>query len=136
MPLVKIKDFDGLIYNKLFFDQQVKNKQEAYEKVVEMSRTTCFASISTYASLLFVPAGMKRNYCAITTGIKKYNLIIKKSNKNRNKKVFLGRDMLNTIEVLISKPSIDSYISHDELASINSVLREYNEIKNYVKYVT
>ena len=84
MPLVEIKDSDGLIYNKPFLDQQGKNKREAYEKVVEMSRTTCFVSISTYASLGFVPAGMKRNHRAITTGIKKYNLIIKKSKKNRN----------------------------------------------------
>ena len=33
MPLVEIKDFNALIDNKLFFDQPVKNKQEAYEKL-------------------------------------------------------------------------------------------------------
>ena len=38
MPLVEIKDFNGLIYNKPFFDQPVKNKQGLYEKHVEMSR--------------------------------------------------------------------------------------------------
>ena len=38
MPLVEIKDFNALIDNKQFFDQPVKNKQEAYEKLVEMSR--------------------------------------------------------------------------------------------------
>ena len=38
MPLVEIKDFDALIYNKLFFIQTVKNKQEAYEKLAEMSK--------------------------------------------------------------------------------------------------
>ena len=38
MPLVEIKDFNVLIDNKPFFDQQVKNKQEAYEKLIEMSR--------------------------------------------------------------------------------------------------
>ena len=36
--LVEIKDFNALIDNKQFFDQPVKNKQEAYEKLVEMSR--------------------------------------------------------------------------------------------------
>ena len=41
----------------------------------------------------------------------------------------LGEDKLNTIEVLISKALIDWYISHEELASLNNVLREYNEIK-------
>ena len=38
MQLVKIKDFNILIDKNLFFDQPVKNKQEAYEKHVEMSR--------------------------------------------------------------------------------------------------
>ena len=37
MPLVEIKYFSGLIDNKLFFDQPVKNKLEACEKL-EMSR--------------------------------------------------------------------------------------------------
>ena len=38
MPLVEIKDFNALIGNKAFFDQPVKSKQEAYEKLTEMSR--------------------------------------------------------------------------------------------------
>ena len=39
MSLVEIKDFNVLIDNKTFFDQLVKSKQKAYEKLVEMSRT-------------------------------------------------------------------------------------------------
>ena len=38
MPLIEVKDFNVLIDNKPFFDQPVKNKQEAYEKLIEMSR--------------------------------------------------------------------------------------------------
>ena len=38
MPLVKNNDFNTLIDNKLFFDQTVKIKQEAYEKRTEMSK--------------------------------------------------------------------------------------------------
>ena len=38
MSLVEIKDFIALIDNKLFFDQPVKNKQEACEKLIKMSR--------------------------------------------------------------------------------------------------
>ena len=38
MLLVEIKDFNALINNKPFFGQLVKNKQEAYEKLIEMSR--------------------------------------------------------------------------------------------------
>ena len=36
--LVKIENFNALIDNKPFFDQPVKNKQEAYENLIEMSR--------------------------------------------------------------------------------------------------
>ena len=32
MPLVEIKDFNALIDNKLFFDQPLENKQEAYKQ--------------------------------------------------------------------------------------------------------
>ena len=44
MPLVEIKDFNALINNKPFFDHPVKNKQEAYEKLVEMSRNNDYAT--------------------------------------------------------------------------------------------
>ena len=33
------------------------------------------------------------------------------------------------MEVLISKFLIDFYIIHDEFASVNNVLKEYNEMK-------
>ena len=46
--------------------------------------------------------------------------------------MLLGKDKLNTIEVLISKTLIDSYISHDEFVSVNDVLREYNEMKKEI----
>ena len=45
---------------------------------------------------------------------KKYQSIIKKKNKKHDKIVFLGKDKLNTIKVLISEALIDSYVSHDE----------------------
>ena len=41
--------------------------------------------------------------------------------------------MLNVIEVLISKALIASYISHNEFVSVNTVLREYNEMKKGIK---
>ena len=36
MPLLEIKALNALIGNKQFFDQQVKNRQEAYGKPIEM----------------------------------------------------------------------------------------------------
>ena len=47
--------------------------------------------------------------------------------------MLLGKDTLNTIEVLISKALIDSYISHYEFVSVNNVLRKYNEMKEEIK---
>ena len=38
MRLVEIKDLNVLIDNEPFFDQPVRNKQEAYEKLIKMSR--------------------------------------------------------------------------------------------------
>ena len=38
ISLVEMKHFDALIDNKPFFGQSVKNKQEAYEKLFEMSK--------------------------------------------------------------------------------------------------
>ena len=38
IPLAEIKDFNALIDNKPFFDQPIKNKQETYEKLTEISR--------------------------------------------------------------------------------------------------
>ena len=39
----------------------------------------------------------------------------------------------DTIEVLICKASIDSYISCDKFVLVNNVLKEYNEIKEKIK---
>ena len=68
------------------------------------SKITVCVTISRFASLVCVRVGITSssvwiNICAITAGIKKYKLVIKK--KNHDKIVFLGKDMLNTIEILI-----------------------------------
>ena len=47
--------------------------------------------------------------------------------------MLLGKDQLNTIQVLIFKALIDSCISHDKFVSINNVLREYYEMEEEIK---
>ena len=47
--------------------------------------------------------------------------------------VLLGKDNLNTIEVLISKALIDSYSIHEEFVSVNNALRTYYEMKEEIK---
>ena len=94
--------------------------------------------ISSFASLVCVPVGITSSAVgikifAITEGIKKYKSIIKKKNKKHDKIVSLGKTKLNTIEVLISKALINTYISHDEFVLVNNVLRQYNEIKEEIK---
>ena len=37
LPNVEIKDFNVLIDGKCFFDLPVKNKEEAYKKIIDMS---------------------------------------------------------------------------------------------------
>ena len=101
--------------------------------ILSSTITGCI-SISAFASLVYVPVGIASSaigikICAITAGIKKYNSIIKKKKKKHDKTVLLGKDKLNTIEDLIYKALIDSYISHDELVPVKNVLREYKEMK-------
>ena len=83
------------------------------------SAVTDRVSVSAFNSLVAVPVGIKSSavglkFCAITAGIKKYKLIIKKKKKKHDKIVLLGNAKLDTIEVLISKALIDSYINHEE----------------------
>ena len=58
---------------------------------------------------------------------------LKKKEKKRDKIMLFGEDKLNTIEVLISKALIDSYISHDKYVSVHDVLKEYYEMKEEIK---
>ena len=94
--------------------------------IVASTVTSC-VSISAFASLIAISLGITSSVvgikiCAITAGIKKYKSIIKQKKKH-NKIVLLVKDKLNSIEVLISKDLIHSYISYDEFVSVNNILR-------------
>ena len=96
--------------------------------LILVSTITGCVSISAFASLVCVRVGITSSavgikICAITAGIKKYKSIIKKKKKKKHDKiVLLGKDKLNTIEVLTSKALINSYISHDEFVLVNNAL--------------
>ena len=66
--------------------------------------------------------------CAITARITKYKSIIKKKKKKHDKLVLWAKSKLNSIEVLISKGSNHSCISHDEFVLINDVPKEYDDM--------
>ena len=50
-----------------------------------------------------------------------------------DKTVLLVKSKLNSIEVLTSKDLIDSNISYDESVFINSVLKEFSDMKEEIK---
>ena len=66
VPNVEIKDFNVLIDGKSFFDLPVKNEEEAYEKIIEMSRNNDY----TTGNLLDF-AYFKENYRLIATDLSK-----------------------------------------------------------------
>ena len=106
--------------------------------LVLVSAVTGCVSIFAFASLVGVPVGITSSAVgiktrAITAGIKKYKSNIRKKKKKHDKIVFLGKTKLYTIEVLISKALIDSYVSHDEFVSVSNKLREYNQMKKEIK---
>ena len=43
-PTVEIKDFNVLIDQKIFFDTPIKNKEEAYEQIIELSRNNDYTT--------------------------------------------------------------------------------------------
>ena len=43
-PKVEIKDFNVLIDGKIFFDVPVKNKGEAYEKIIKISKNNDYTT--------------------------------------------------------------------------------------------
>ena len=55
--------------------------------------------------------------------------MIKNKKKNHDKIVLLGKDKINTFEVIIFKSLINSYVSHNEFVLVNNVLREFNEME-------
>ena len=87
--------------------------------LIVISTITGCVSVSAFASLVGIPieitsSTIRLKICVITTGIKNYKSIIKKTKKKHDKIVVLAKSKLNSIEVLISKALIDSAIRHDE----------------------
>ena len=66
VPNIEIKDFNVLIDEKSFFDLPVKNKEEAYEKIIEMSNNNDY----TTGNLLDF-AYFKENYKLIAINLTK-----------------------------------------------------------------
>ena len=90
----------------------------------------CFISFHPYRNYDFC-SRIKNlgNHCRN----QKVSVSYKEKKKDHGKIVLLGKTELYTIEALISKVLIKSYISHDVFVSVHNVLREYNERKEEIK---
>ena len=66
VPNVEIKDFNVLIDGKIFFDLPVKNEEEAYEKIIEMSNDNDYTN-----SNLLDFGYLKKNYRLVATDLSK-----------------------------------------------------------------
>ena len=71
IPLVEIKNFKAFINNKPFFDQPVKNKQEACKNLVEMSRSNYY---TTKSLLDYLYHQKYYKLIGLNLSIKKYKL--------------------------------------------------------------
>ena len=140
VELKNLKILDEINYIDLMSEdyQNTCNYLNYAEHLLILASTfTCCVSIFAFGSLVCAPVGIVSSaiglkICAITANIKRYKSVIKKNKKKHDKIVLLEKDKSNTIEVLISKSLIDSYISHGEFASVNNVLKENNEIKKEI----
>ena len=85
VPKVKINDFNVSIDRKSFFDLPVKNEEEAYEKIIEMSNNNDY----TTGNLLDF-AYFKENYRLIAIDLSKQTKL-----KDPQQISFIGK-LLNT----------------------------------------
>ena len=86
VPKVNISDFNVLIDGKRFFDLPVKNEEEAYEKIIEMSNNNDY----TTGSLLDF-AYLKKNYKLIAIDLSKQTKL-----KDPQQINFTGKLLRNT----------------------------------------
>ena len=86
VPNVEIKDFNVLIDGKSFFDLPVKNEEEAYEKIIEMSNNNDY----TTGNLLDF-GYFKKNYWLIAIYLSKKTKL-----KNPQQISFIGKPLRNT----------------------------------------
>ena len=86
VPNVEINDFNALIDGKSFFDLPVKNEEESYEKITDMSNNNDF----TIGNLLDF-AYFKKHYKLIAIDLSKQNKL-----KDPQQINFIGKLLKNT----------------------------------------
>ena len=95
-------------------------------------------SITSFASVIGVPAGIIGASCSftfsITSGfVKRFLKTIRNKKKKHNKIVMLARSKLNSIESKISKALMDNEISHEDFETIINEEKKYRELKESIR---
>ena len=95
-------------------------------------------SITSFASVIGVPAGIIGASCSftfsITSGfVKRFLKTIRNKKKKHNKIVMLARSKLNSIESKISKALMDNEISHEDFETIINEEKNYRELKESIR---
>ena len=119
-------------------DKKVSTTLNHIHFLISISAIKECISISDFTSLIGNPIGITSSViglkiCQITAGIKNYKSIFNKKKKKDDKILLVAKCKLNTLGVLISKTSINSFVSHDEFVLINNLLKVYNKMREEIK---
>ena len=119
-------------------DKKVSTTLNHIHFLVSISAIKECISISDFTSLIGNPIGITSSViglkiCQINAGIKNYKSIFNKKKKKDDKILLVAKCKLNTLGVLISKTSINSFVSHDEFVLINNLLKVYNKMREEIK---
>ena len=119
-------------------DKKVSTTLNHIHFLISISAIKECISISDFTSLIGNPIGITSSViglkiCQINAGIKNYKSIFNKKKKKDDKILLVAKWKLNTLGVLISKTSINSFVSHDEFVLINNLLKVYNKMREEIK---
>ena len=140
---------------KYYFNNEIKERKDIIKKLnkylvsfdyldkifIALSASFGRLSIASYASIVGAPADIAGSSLTliftISTGISKSLLTVtKKRKKKHNKIIALAKNILNTIDTLLSSTLNDSEISHEEFTNIINEANIYENIKENIKELT
>ena len=98
-----------------------------YLLILTSAVTGCVSISSGFILLIDIPVGIKNSavqlkICVITSGIKKYQSVIKKNSKKNGKTLLLGKAKLNTNKFL-------KFLIMTNLFQLENMLGEHNKLK-------
>ena len=119
-------------------DKKVSTTLNHIHFLISISAIKECISISDFTSFIGNPIAITSSViglkiCQINAGIKNYKSRFNKKKKKDDKILLVAKCKLNTLGVLISKTSINSFVSHDEFVLINNLLKVYNKMREEIK---